>query len=115
MLSFTCLEEVADPPDSLVKGLLLRPLLPRIVQVSAHAVAVRNTAEQVDLPRLARLDENLLRFVALLRRENGVRLCGRDGQRTLDLGEFLLLNERLEELSVWIGLCDGRIHTGCAP
>lgn len=53
---------------------------------------MRNARVQVDLEGLARLDENLLRLVALLSREDGVSLgCG-NGQRAGEGGKLILLD-----------------------
>lgn len=53
---------------------------------------MRNARVQVDLEGLARLDENLLRLVALLSREDGVSLgCG-NGQRAGEGGELVLFD-----------------------
>jgi hypothetical protein len=43
---------------------------------------------------MAGLLEDLLGPVALLVRENGIGLSGRDGQRPRDGGELILLDER---------------------
>lgn len=53
---------------------------------------MRNARVQVDLEGLARLDENLLRLVALLSREDGVSLSCGNGQRAGEGGEFVLFD-----------------------
>lgn len=49
-------------------------------QVSANSEAVGDTAVQVDLPRLASLDEGLLRFVTELGGEDVVDFCLKPSQ-----------------------------------
>jgi hypothetical protein len=46
-----------------------------VLQIGANAETVGDTAEQVDLPGLASLDEGLLRLVAELGGEDRVDLC----------------------------------------
>jgi hypothetical protein len=55
---------------------------------------VRDARVQVDLVGLAALPQNLLAAVALLDREDGVGLGGRDGQRALEAAQLVLLDER---------------------
>lgn len=69
------LQVLVEPNNSLAESLLLGPLLGLVVQVTADGEAVRNAAEQVDLPRLASLDESLLGLVAELSGEDAVGLC----------------------------------------
>lgn len=83
---------LVKPSHSLEKGLLLGKLLNLDAGVAADSEAVRNARVQVDLEGLAGLDEDLLRLVALLSRENGVSLgCG-NGQRAGQGSEFILLD-----------------------
>lgn len=63
-----------EPNDSLAESLLLSPLLSLITQVTTDSEAVRDTAEQVDLPRLTSLDQSLLGLVAKLSGEDRVDL-----------------------------------------
>lgn len=53
-----------------------------------------NPREEVNLPRLPRLDEDRLGLVTLLRREDGVNLRRRNGQRARDAGEFFVGDKR---------------------
>ena len=71
------LQVLVEPHNGLAEGLLLRPLLLRVAQVGADGEAVRNTAEQVDLPGLAGLDQSVLGLVAELGGEDLVDLCNR--------------------------------------
>lgn len=82
----------AKPSHSLEKRLLLGKLLNLDAGVAADSEAVRNARVQVDLEGLARLDEDLLRLVALLGREDGVSLGGGNGQRAGESGELVLLD-----------------------
>jgi hypothetical protein len=66
---------LVEPSDSLAEGLLLSPLLLGVFQVSAHSEAMANAAEEVDLPRLGSLDENILRLMTELGGEDLVDLC----------------------------------------
>lgn len=68
---------LVEPRNGLAEGLLLSPLLLRVAQVGADGEAVRNTAEQVDLPGLAGLDQGVLGLVAELGGEDLVDLCER--------------------------------------
>lgn len=83
---------LTKPSHSLEKGLLLGKLLNLDAGVTPDREAVRNARVQVDLERLARLDEDLLRLVALLGREDGVSLGGGNGQRAGESGELLLVD-----------------------
>lgn len=85
---------LVEPGDGLDKGLLLGKLLLLVVQVAADREAVRGAGEEVDLVRLLGLDENLLRLVALLGREDGVGFGGGNGKGAGDAGELLLLDKR---------------------
>jgi hypothetical protein len=58
-----------------------------------------NATVQVNLPRLARLNQDLLRLMAFLGRENGVSLRGRDTERAENSSEFLLIDEGLAGVS----------------
>ncbi len=88
---------LVEPGNGLVEGLLLGPLLYADGHVAADAEAMGDARVQVDLVRVARLDEDALGLVALLRREDGVGLGGGDGQRAGDGGQLFLLDER------WVG------------
>ena len=68
------LQVLVKPGDGLVESLLLSPLLLGVAQIGAHTEAVTDTAEQVDLPWLAGLDESLLGLVAKLGSEDRVDL-----------------------------------------
>lgn len=65
---------LVEPNDSLAESLLLSPLLSLVTQVTTDSEAVGDTAEQVDLPRLASLDQSLLRLVTKLSGEDRVGL-----------------------------------------
>jgi hypothetical protein len=65
---------LVKPGDSLTESLLLSPLLRGVAQIGAHSEAMTDTAEQVDLPRLASLDEGLLGLVTKLGSEDRVDL-----------------------------------------
>jgi len=65
---------LVEPNDSLAKSLLLSPLLSLVTQVTTDSEAVRDTAEQVDLPRLTSLDQSLLGLVTKLSGEDRVGL-----------------------------------------
>lgn len=83
---------LVEPSQSLEKGLLLGKLLNLDAGVAADSKAVRDARVQVDLERLAGLDENLLRLVALLSREDLVCLGGGNGQGTSDGGQLILFH-----------------------
>jgi hypothetical protein len=68
------LQVLVKPGDGLAESLLLSPLLLRVAQIGAHSEAVTDTAEQVDLPWLASLDEGLLGLVTKLGSEDRVDL-----------------------------------------
>lgn len=70
------LQVLVEPSNSLNESLLLSPLLNLNVQVAPDGEAVRHTAEQVDLPGVAGLDEGVLGLVAELGGEDGVGFCG---------------------------------------
>lgn len=67
---------VSEPSDSLNEGLLLGELVLGLAQIGADGETVNDTAEQVDLPRLAGLDKGALGLVAQLRGEDLVSFCG---------------------------------------
>jgi len=69
------LQVLVEPHNSLAEGLLLGELLLLVAQVGADGEAVRNTAEQVDLPRLAGFDQGFLGLVTELGGEDLVDLC----------------------------------------
>lgn len=70
----TVLQVLVEPHNSLAEGLLLGELVVLVAQVRAHREAVRHAAEQVDLPRLAGLDQGALGLVAELGGEDLVDL-----------------------------------------
>lgn len=65
--------------------------------VAADRETVDNTAVQGDLVRVADLDQDLLRLVALLGGEDAVRLSGGDGERASDGGQLILVDKG------WVG------------
>lgn len=67
---------VSEPSDSLNEGLLLGELVLGLAQIGADGETVNDTAEQVDLPRLAGLDKGALGLVAQLRGEDLVSFYG---------------------------------------
>lgn len=67
---------VSEPSDGLHEGLLLGELVLGLAQVGADGETVGDAAEQVDLPRLAGLDEDTLRLVAQLSGEDLVDFYG---------------------------------------
>ena len=83
-----------EPGNGLVEGLLLGPLLHLDRQVAAHREAVGDAREQVDLVGQTGLLQDLLGLVALVDREDGVRLGGGDGERAGDGGQLVLVDER---------------------
>lgn len=66
------LQVLVEPHDGLAESLFLGPLLGLVAQVGAHGEAVRDAAEQVDLPGLAGLDEGFFGLVAQLGGEDRV-------------------------------------------
>lgn len=89
-----------EPVDGLHEGLLLGPALVLLARVAADREAVHDAAVQVDLVGLAALGQDLLRLVALLGREDLVRLGGGDGQRRLEARQLLLVDEgRVSEVA----------------
>lgn len=74
--------------------MLLGELLHLDGRVTADGETMLNLGEQVDLVRLADFLEDLFGPVALLRREDGIGLGGRDGQRARNGREFILFDER---------------------
>jgi hypothetical protein len=83
-----------EPSHGLQKSLLLGKPLRLDSQVATHSESVLDLREQVDLVGMAGLLEDLLGPVALLVREDGVGLSGRDGQWARDGGKLILVNER---------------------
>ncbi|KAH8716005.1 hypothetical protein HC256_004793 [Beauveria bassiana] len=83
-----------EPDDRLQKCLLLGKLLLLLAQVAADREAVLGSGKEVDLVRLPGLGKNLLRLVALVRRENGVGLGGGYGKGAGDGGELVLVDKR---------------------
>jgi hypothetical protein len=83
-----------EPRNCLVESLLLGVSLDLLARVTADREAVGDAAVQVDLVRVAALGQDLLGLVALLGGEDLVRLGGSDGERALETGELLLVNER---------------------
>jgi hypothetical protein len=71
---------LVEPLNSLKESLLLGKSLSIILKITAHSKSVLNVRVQVDLERLASLDENLLGAVSLLGGENAVGLRRCDGQ-----------------------------------
>lgn len=61
---------LVEPDNGLAEGLLLGPLLLGVVQITAHGKSVGDATEQVDLPMLGSLDENILGLVAELSGED---------------------------------------------
>lgn len=83
---------LGKPSHSLEKGLLLGPLLNLDAGVAANSKAVHDSRVQVNLERQASLDENLLRLVALLGREDVVCLGGGNRQRASDGSQLVLFH-----------------------
>lgn len=86
-------EVLIKPSNGLEKGLLLGKLLPLDLDVAADGKAVLGARVQGDLVGLLGLLEDLLGLVALLRREDFVRLGGGNGQRAADGAELFLGDE----------------------
>ena len=84
---------MVKPCHSLVKGLLLGKLLKLLGRIAADGKSMRHAREEVDLIWMPQTLENLLGFVALLGREDAIGLGGRDGQRSSDAFQLLLLDE----------------------
>ena len=82
------------PLNSLKESLLLGKSLSIITKITSHSKAVLNVRVQVDLERLASLDQNLLGAVSLLGGEDAVGLRRCDGQGSPDGSEFIFLDER---------------------
>ena len=85
---------LVKPSHSLQKGLLLGKSLHPDGRVATHGESVLDLREQVDLVGMAGLLEDVFGPVALLVREDGVGLSGRDGQWARDGGKLILVNER---------------------
>lgn len=83
-----------EPSNGLVESLLLSVPLDLLTGVAADGESVLDTTVQVDLVRVAALQEDLLGLVALLGGEDLVRLSGGDGQRSLEARELLFVDER---------------------
>lgn len=83
-----------EPLHSLLKRLLLRPLLLWNVRVATHSEAMANSREQVDLVGNPRRLQDLLRLMSLLHWENRIRLRGRDRYRALSSLQLRLVHER---------------------
>jgi hypothetical protein len=101
ILTPTCLnpslllhQVVVKPSHGLQESLLLGKLLCLDLQVTAHRKAVIYARIQVDLIWLLGVLEDFLGFVALLGREDAVRLGGGDRERTSNGSQLSLLNER---------------------
>lgn len=69
------LQILVEPHDSLEESLLFGELLGLVIQISTDSEAVANTAEEVDLPRLARLDQSVLGLMTELGGEDAVGFC----------------------------------------
>jgi len=87
-------QPVVKPLHCLVESLLLGKRLHLLGQVGPDSEAVHNTREKVDLVRLARLLQDLLRLVALLGREDGVGLGGRNRERPGNGRQLVLFHKR---------------------
>jgi hypothetical protein len=83
-----------EPLNSLEESLLLGESLGLVLEIASHSETVLDVRVQVDLERLAGLDEDLLRAVSQLGGENVIDLGGGDGERSLDGPELVLLDER---------------------
>jgi hypothetical protein len=59
----------------------------RYVRLERH-IPMRNPTVKINLVGQTHLRKNSLAFMALLSREDGVRLCGSDGQRALDTAQL---------------------------
>ena len=70
------LQVLVEPHNSLAESLLLGELVLGLADVGADSETVGDTAEQVDLPGLASLDEGVLGLVAELGGEDLVDLFG---------------------------------------
>lgn len=88
------LQKLIKPTHSLRQRLLLCKRRPLLLRISPHRKPMLDPREEVNLPRLPRLDEDRLGLVTLLRREDAVNLRRRDGQRARDAGEFLVGDKR---------------------
>lgn len=88
------LQVLLEPSDSLREGLLTRKLLGLLAEIGAHSEAVNDLGVQVDLVRKTLLLEDLLGLVALLGGEDGIGLGGGNGERAVDAGDLLLVDER---------------------
>jgi hypothetical protein len=84
---------LVHPTNSLRESLLLGVLLSFDALVALHCESMRDTREQVDLPGLACLNEDLLRLVSLLRREDRIYLGCRNGEGTSDGSKLLIFNK----------------------
>lgn len=85
---------LVKPVDCLQESLLLGKLCLLVGGITAHSEAVLNARVKIDLVRKAALLEDLLRLVALLGGEDGIRLGGRDRQGAGDALELVLVDKR---------------------
>lgn len=74
--------------------MLLGELDVLVAEVGTNREAMRDTAEKVDLPGLAGLDESVLGLMAELSGENLVDLCGLVSLRTYQLRDGLTYQMR---------------------
>lgn len=88
------LQKLIKPSNSLHQRLLLCKRRPLVLGISPHREPMLNPREEVNLPRLPRLGEDGLGLVTLLRREDGVNLRRRNGQRARDGREFFVCDKR---------------------
>lgn len=72
------LQVLVEPNNSLAERLLLGPLLNLVTQIGTNGEAVRDAAEQVDLPRVTSLNQSFLGFVTELGCEDRVGFCYSD-------------------------------------
>jgi hypothetical protein len=73
--------------------LLLGKLLHGIAQITTNSVAVFHSAEQVDLPGLLGLLQDLLRLLSQRDGENGVGLGGADAVWAFNCAKLLFRDE----------------------
>lgn len=83
-----------EPVDGLTEGLLLSPFLLGVFWITAHGKSVADTAEQIDLPRLLSLDENILGFVTERGGEDFVDLCWALAARPMYLSSLTYQQQR---------------------